>query len=47
LSKKVTVVAWSFSKTAIDKIKAAGGEAITIPELVRRMPKPSGVKLIT
>jgi large subunit ribosomal protein L18e len=47
LSKKVTVAAWSFSKTAVDKIKAAGGEAITIPELVRRMPKPSGVKLIT
>jgi len=47
LSKKVTVAAWSFSKTAVDKIKAVGGEAITIPELVRRMPKPGGVKLIT
>ncbi|ABW01559.1 50S ribosomal protein L18e [Caldivirga maquilingensis] len=47
LSKKVTVAAWAFSKTAIDKIKAAGGEALSIPELVRRMPKPSGVKIIT
>lgn len=47
LSKRVTVAAWAFSKTAIDKIKATGGEAITIPELVRRMPKPSNVKLIT
>jgi large subunit ribosomal protein L18e len=47
LSKRVTVAAWSFSRTALMKIKAAGGEALSIPELVRRMPKPSGVKIIT
>ncbi|WP_291999958.1 50S ribosomal protein L18e [Caldivirga sp.] len=47
LSKRVTVAAWAFSKTAISKIKANGGEALSIPELVRRMPKPSGVKIIT
>lgn len=44
LSKKVTVAAWGFSRSAIEKIKAAGGEAITIQELIRRRPK--GIKIV-
>ncbi|WP_054841980.1 50S ribosomal protein L18e [Vulcanisaeta distributa] len=48
LSKKVTIAAWSFSRGgALDAIKRAGAEAITIPELVRRNNRGgSNVKII-
>jgi len=46
LTKKVVVAAWRFSKAAREKILAVGGEAITIPELVRRNKKGSGVKVL-
>ncbi|MFP3173455.1 MAG: 50S ribosomal protein L18e [Vulcanisaeta sp.] len=46
LSKKVTIAAWSFSKGALDSIKKAGSEAISIPELVRRNNRGSNVKVI-
>ncbi len=46
LSKKVTIAAWSFSSGALDAIKRAGAEAITIPELVRRNNRGSNVKVI-
>jgi large subunit ribosomal protein L18e len=42
----VIVAAAAFSKTAVEKIKAAGGEAIHILELARRNPRGSNVKII-
>ncbi len=46
LDHPVTVAALKFSKSALEKIKAAGGEAISIPELVKRNPRGSGVKIL-
>lgn len=45
-NKKATVAAWAFSKTALEKIRAGGGEALSILDLVKARPKPSGVKII-
>ncbi|NTV23029.1 MAG: 50S ribosomal protein L18e [Nanoarchaeota archaeon] len=46
LSKKLTVAAYKFSGQAVDKIKAAGGKAITIGELVKKNPKGSKVRVL-
>lgn len=46
LTKKVTVAAWKFSRTAIAKLRGKG-EAITIEELIQRNPEGRGVKIIT
>jgi large subunit ribosomal protein L18e len=46
LEKKVTIAAYAFSETAITKIKAAGGEAITLLEAVKRNPQGSNVRII-
>lgn len=46
LTKKVTVAAWKFSRTAMVKLRSAG-EAITIEELLQRNPEGKGVKIIT
>ncbi|NJE12638.1 50S ribosomal protein L18e [Thermococcus sp. LS2] len=43
LDHKVIVAAWKFSEKAREKIIKAGGEAITIEELIERNPKGSGV----
>jgi large subunit ribosomal protein L18e len=42
----VHVAAWRFSNQAREKIEAAGGKALTIPELVSDVPKGSGVRLM-
>lgn len=42
----VTVAAFSFSKSAREKIEAVGGRCISIRELVEMNPKGSGVKII-
>lgn len=42
----VTVAAVSFSKTAVEKIKAAGGKTIHILDLARENPRGSNVKII-
>ncbi len=47
ISRKVTVAAFRASPKAIKKVRDAGGEVITIPELIRRFPKGKGVKVIT
>lgn len=39
LTKKVTVAAWKFSGGARDGIKSAGGDAITLAELVKKPRK--------
>ena len=42
----VCVAAFAFSASARRKIEAAGGECISIRELVERNPKGSGVKIM-
>ncbi len=46
LTKPVHVAAWRFSDQARSKIEAAGGKALTIPELVTEVPKGSGVRIM-
>ena len=46
LTKPVHVAAWRFSDQARSKIEAAGGKALTIPELVTEIPKGSGVRIM-
>lgn len=42
----VTVAAHSFSASAVEKIKKAGGSCMSIEEIVERNPKGSGVRLM-
>ncbi|MEM1566054.1 MAG: 50S ribosomal protein L18e [Candidatus Bathyarchaeia archaeon] len=46
LNHPVTVAAFAFSETAKQKIKRAKGKCLTIPELVKKNPKGSNVKII-
>jgi len=46
LSKRVTVAAFSFSETALNKIKASGSRGITIRDLLKENPEGRGVKII-
>ncbi len=46
LTKPLTIAALSFSKAAKEKIKAAGGQTIEIPELIKINPRGSKVKII-
>ena len=46
LEKKVTIAAYAFSESAIVKIKAAGGRAITLEQAVRENPSASKVRII-
>jgi len=42
----VTVAALSFSQKAVEKIRSAGGECISIAELVVKVPRGSNVKIL-
>jgi large subunit ribosomal protein L18e len=44
--RKMIVGAFSFSDAARRKIIAAGGETLTIPELLGRYPEGKGVRLV-
>ncbi len=46
LEKKVTIAAFAFSESALEKIKASGSRAITIAEAVRENPRASKVRII-
>ncbi|RDD52243.1 50S ribosomal protein L18e [Nanoarchaeota archaeon NZ13-N] len=46
INKKIVIAAWKFSENAVEKIREAGAEAISIEELLRRNPKGSNVKII-
>jgi len=46
LEHKATVAAWKFSETAKRKILDAGGEVLTIEELIERNPKGIGVVIM-
>ena len=43
----VTVAAYSFSGSARAKIKAAGGEALSIPQLMKKAPAGSNIKIVS
>jgi large subunit ribosomal protein L18e len=45
LTKPLTVAAFSYSARARTKIVAAGGSAITIPDLLKARPDGAGVRL--
>ena len=46
LNKKVTVAAFNFSESAIEKIKKSGSEALSINELLKKNPKGNDVRII-
>jgi large subunit ribosomal protein L18e len=46
LEKKLDIAAFQFSQSAIEKIKNAGGNAMTIKELLEKNPEGKGVKLL-
>jgi large subunit ribosomal protein L18e len=46
LTKKITIAAYNFSHTAIEKIKASGSEALSINELAKKNPKGQKVRIL-
>lgn len=46
MNHRVTVAALAFSAEAKDKIKAAKGRCLSLPELIKKHPKGSNVKII-
>ena len=46
LSKRLTVGAFGFSAEARGKIRAAGGSAMSLHELLKTRPDGSGVRLL-
>ncbi|RLG81700.1 MAG: 50S ribosomal protein L18e [Thermoprotei archaeon] len=46
LEHPVTIAAIGFSRTALEKIKAVGGQALHILELASKNPRGSNVKII-
>ncbi len=46
IDKAVTVAAFSFSKSAVIKLKKAGGKNLTIKELIRKNPKGKNIKIL-
>ena len=46
LSKPIRIVAFSFSRYALQKIKSSGGEAIFILDYIKKNPKGSRTRVI-
>ncbi len=46
LTKKLTIAAFSFSSSALRKIKKANGQALTLQELLKINPRGSNVRII-
>jgi len=46
LTKKVSIAAWAFSEKAHEKIKKAGGKALTIEELIKQNPKGKDIRIV-
>ena len=46
LTKKVSIAAWSFSDNAQEKIKKAGGQFISIEELLKNNPKGKDIRIL-
>jgi len=45
-SRKVAIAAYSFSGSAIKKIKESGGTAMQIPELLQKNPQGKKIRII-
>ncbi|AFZ70312.1 ribosomal protein L18E [Caldisphaera lagunensis DSM 15908] len=46
INKKVTIIAFSFSKEAIEKIRSSGGNYITIEEALKTYPEGKSIKIL-
>lgn len=46
IDHKVSIVALNFSKTGQEKIEEAGGECISISEIIEKNPKGSNIKIV-
>ena len=46
LTKKASIAAWSFTENAREKIKKAGGKALTIDELIKHNPKGKNIRIL-
>lgn len=46
IDHKVSIAALKFSKTAQEKIEEAGGECISISEIIEKNPKGSNIKIV-
>lgn len=46
LTKKVTIAAWSFSDKSKEKIKKAGGKAITLEEIMKNNPDGKNIRIL-
>jgi len=46
LDHKLTIAAWQFSQQAMEKIRSANSEVITISALLEKNPKGKGVRII-
>jgi large subunit ribosomal protein L18e len=46
LNKKISIAAWSFSEKSIEKIKKAGGNCMTIEELMKNNPKGKEIRIM-
>ena len=47
INMPVTIAAVQSSQNAKDKITSAGGKVITIPELIKKYPKGSGIRIFS
>ena len=46
LTKPITISAWKFSKSAVQKIEKSKSKAISIEELVNKNPRGTNVKIL-
>ena len=46
ITKKVTVTAYSFTQSAIEKIEAAGGKCLSYNDFIKSNPKGTNVMVI-
>ncbi len=46
IDKQLTVAAWRFSSAAVEKIKKAKGQPLTIEELMKKNPKGSKIRIM-
>jgi len=47
LSKSITIAAFSYSYSAINKIKSSGSKLMYINDIIKENPRGSGVKVVT
>jgi large subunit ribosomal protein L18e len=45
VEKKIKVAALSFSKSSIEKVRKAGGQTLTVPQIMDENPKGKGLRI--